>query len=317
MNSVAAQTRETVYVLGCGSVGLTLAAYLNADGHNVIGVRTSWTETDETASIIISDGDEGTLESQVTMTSLSHLKDIQGIVVVSAKAYANQTIAATLAAKSFKGPVVILQNGIGVEQPFLDVGLDQIYRCVLYMTGQTEADYTVLFRPIASSPIGIIQGNEAGLASCVEALHTSGFPFHAERDIQKQIWKKAIINSVFNTICPLLDIDNGVFFRDEAVATIAENVVRECLQLASAKGVQLPLAEVMQQIMQISEGSNGQFISTLQDIQNGRETEIQSLNLELARMAEQMQPVIPLSQTKILGEMVLAKAALARQQIEA
>ena len=44
---------EKIYVLGCGSIGLTLAAYLTAAGKNVVAVRTS--KSDIPASQIFTD----------------------------------------------------------------------------------------------------------------------------------------------------------------------------------------------------------------------------------------------------------------------
>jgi 2-dehydropantoate 2-reductase len=64
----------------------------------------------------------------------------------------------------------------------------------------------------------------------------------------------------------------------------------------------------MEQIQQISKGSDGQLISTLKDIRNGRETEIEFLNLEMARMAAAQHPRIDLPKTELLGKMTLAKS---------
>ena len=40
------------------------------------------------------------------------------------------------------------------------------------------------------------------------------FPFRTEEQIERKVWKKAILNAVFNSICPLLGIDNGIFVCD-------------------------------------------------------------------------------------------------------
>lgn len=300
---------EKIYVLGCGAIGLTLAAYLADAGRSVVAVRTS---THDVAAgkitITVRSGADALLEVPVETVSLSRLPELDGIVVVTAKSYANKAIASALASKIVTGPLVIMQNGIGVENPFLESQFTQIYRCVLYTTGQTNSENEVTFRPIASSPIGIIKGVEFDLERCVKTLTTQGFPFHHEKNIQRDIWKKAIINSVFNTICPLLDVDNGIFGRDEEVAELAKEIVNECLVLAETKGISLAESELMEQIMRISKGSDGVLISTLQDISNGRETEIKSLNLEMSRMASSVNPKINLTKTEFLGRMILAKS---------
>ena len=85
--------------------------------------------------------------------------------------------------------------------------------------------------------------------------------------------------------------------------------------LTDRLNVGLSEAEVMKQIMVISTGSK-QLISTLQDIRNGRQTEIESLNLEIARLAASLQPPLYLPQTELLGKMILAKSVLHRKTEE-
>jgi 2-dehydropantoate 2-reductase len=236
-------------------------------------------------------------------------------LVITTKSYTNQALALALKERNATGPLVIMQNGVGVERPFLDAGFTAVYRCVLYVTTQPTSEFQFSFRPITASPIGVIEGTEAELAKCVEQLNTNAFPFRADADIQKQIWKKAVINSVFNSICPLLEVDNGVFVRDQETADLAQRVVKECIMLTDRLNVGLSEAEVMQQIMVISTGSK-QLISTLQDIKNGRQTEIESLNLEIARLAASLQPPLYLPQTELLGKMILAKSVLHRKTEE-
>ena len=71
-------------------------------------------------------------------------------------------------------------------------------------------------------------------------------------------------------------------------------------------------SELMEQIMLISKGSN-QLISTLQDIKSGRQTEIEFLNLEIARVAASMQPRLHLPRIELLGKMILAKSLQQRR----
>ena len=71
--------------------------------------------------------------------------------------------------------------------------------------------------------------------------------------------------------------------------------------------------ELMEQIMLISKGSN-QLISTLQDIRSGRQTEIDFLNLEMARVADSMHPRLRLPKIELLGKMILAKSLQQRRR---
>ena len=301
-------SQEKIYILGSGAIGFPLAVFLANTGRKVIAVRTSRPGIAKSSHIIkVSDGTTE-LSQPIETISLEQLPDLNGIIVVAAKSYANEAIAQTLKRKNASGPIVIMQNGVGVEKPFLAASFTQIYRCIVYATSQSSLEKNFTFRPVTTSPIGIIRGSKKELGRCVDMLYTSQFPFQAEENIQREIWKKAILNSVFNSICPLLDVDNGIFARDENTAVLAREIIQECVSVTNRLDMDLSEAELLAQIMLISQRSDGQLISTLQDIKSGRPTEIESLNLEIARVAATMQPPLLVPKTELLGKMIVAKS---------
>lgn len=302
-------THTTIYILGAGAVGFPLALSLAQSGKDVLAVRTSRDDVAQTTvTVTVRNGE--TLSAPVPTVSLSQLPALDGIIVVTAKAHANGAIATALREKNASGPIVIMQNGLGVEKPFLDAQLSPLYRCILYLTAQTTAPYEFTFRPVTASPIGPVTGDQSQLSQYVAQLSTQRFPFRTEANIRREIWKKAIVNTVFNSICPLLDVDNGIFVRDAQVAALARQVVRECLAVTARLDIDLGEDELMAQITRISAGSQGQLISTLQDIRHGRPTEIAFLNLEITRLAATLDPPLHLPRTDLLGKLILAKSQI-------
>ncbi len=208
---------------------------------------------------------------------------------------------------------MLLQNGLGVEQPFLAQGFSQLYRGVLFVTSQALDGNRLRFKPVAVSPVGTVAGSAATLQRVVEGVNGPIFPFRAEPDIGPVIWKKAIINSVFNSVCPLLETDNGVFHREPAALAIARRIITECVAVARASGIPLRPEEVEESLLLISTASDGQLISTLQDIRNGRRTEIETLNVELVRIAETLGRGNLVPETRLLGELTKLKADRAQR----
>lgn len=301
--------QETIYILGSGAIGFPLAAYLTGAGRDVVAVRTGRQDIPQSTVTVTVHNETNPVSVPVATISLSQLAHLDGMIVITAKSFANEAIAQELKEKAAAGPIVILQNGIGVEKPFLNTHFPQVYRCVLYITSQAQSEFAFTLRPITASPIGVVKGDEAGLQTVVTTLSTDGFPFRSEANIQKEVWKKAIINAVFNSICPLLDVDNGIFVRDEKVKNLGREIIRECVTLTDRLGIGLSEDELLEQLLRISKGSDGQLISTLQDIKGCRQTEIEFLNLEIARIAAQMQPAIYLPKVELLGKMILAKSS--------
>ncbi|WP_020613587.1 ketopantoate reductase family protein [Sediminispirochaeta bajacaliforniensis] len=299
-----------IYVIGSGSMGMPLAAFLSANNIQVTAVRTSVEgipPTNESVTVELSAGKS--LQANVKMVSLSEIESVdEGFLLLTAKATANSSIADSLKTKFSKLPIVVMQNGIGVEQAYIDAGFPKIYRCVLYATGQTIQKYHYRFREVSESPIGIVKGDTGEAQAIIDQISTPTFRFRYVESIDREAWKKAIINAAFNSICPLINVDNGIFHRDEHVAMIAEAIIDEASSVAAKIGIRFKERELFDQLLLISQRSDGQLISTLQDINNGRETEIEFLNLAIARIGNEMSPPIDARVTRILGEMILAKS---------
>lgn len=165
---------------------------------------------------------------------------------------------------------------------------------------------------MTSSPIGTCKGQPEELEQLIAQLNNPIFSFRAEYELEKVIWKKTITNCVFNSICPLLETDNGIFHRNPAVLSLATRLIEECLSIARLKNIPLTLSEIIDSLLLISRQADGQLISTYQDIQNGRPTEIETLNLEIARQAKAMGQEACISRTQLLGELIQLKSSITR-----
>jgi len=302
-----------IFIIGAGAIGKTLAVALKVSDKNVVLVRGSvddGSRSVEKIEVVTNDGAK--LEAEIEVGTFSRFSALDGIIVLTNKSFGNDNLARTLEVKAKNSPLVILQNGLGVERPFIDHDFPEVYRCVLFVTSQPISANQIRFKPVIISPIGIITGSRANLQLVVEQLNSSVFPFKAETDIQTVIWKKAIINSVFNSICPLLEIDNGVFQREAQVLDIAKRVITECAAIAKENGIDLEVDEVVERLLLISKSSDGQLISTLQDIKNKRPTEIETLNFEIVNIARKSNKENVVANTKLLGELTRLKSELSR-----
>jgi len=299
-----------IYVVGGGAIGMALAASLGIDGRKVTVVRTSGSTFEAgSVTVAVEYGPAKWVSVPVEMVPLSHLGDIgHGIFAVTAKATANGVIAAELRKRNAHDPIVIMQNGLGVEAPFINSGFDDVYRCILYATSQEEGKGRYRFRSVSASPIGVVNGKRQSLDDIMQLLNTPKFPFRTEERIDGEAWRKTIMNAVFNSVCPLLDVDNGIFIRDHRMAAIAVEMIREILKVTERLGFDFQEDELLEQLLLISRRSDGQLISTLQDLKKGNETEIEFLNLEIARIAESLSPAVRVDRTKLLGELVSTKS---------
>ena len=303
--------QQPIYIIGAGAIGKALAVFLQETGKEVELLRGSIQDGNTSRERIKVEMADGTRhDSTITIATLDNFPVLNGIIVLATKSFGNVRLAKILKAKTGDSPIVLLQNGLGVEQPFMDEQFPAVYRCVLFVTGQLINQQTVRFKPVSACPVGIERGRMQQLTELVEQLSTPFFQFKAEENIQPIIWKKAIVNCVFNTVCPLLEVDNGIFHRSEEARQIARRIIVECTTIAITKGITLEAAEVENSLLQISRLSDGQEISTLQDIRNKRETEIETLNPAVVRIAESLGMGEQVTETRLLGDLVKLKAEL-------
>ena len=309
--------QKHIFIIGSGAIGKALAVFLKLAGRKVTVIRGRVKDACTTTRRIGIEIQNGvTLEANVKITTLDSLPMIDGIVVLSNKSFGNEQLARALKGRTGNSPIVLLQNGLGIEQSFLDHGYPQLYRCVLFVTSQLINQSNIRFKPVDICPIGIERGNKDGLERVVNHLNTPNFRFRSELHLQHIIWKKAIINCVFNSICPLLEIDNGIFHRSQDALKIARRIIVECINIATEKGIAIRQDEVETGLLQISQLSEGQAISTLQDIRNKRRTEIETLNHEIVGIAEQMHQQDSVRETRLLGELIKLKSELTQNIID-
>lgn len=289
-----------ITIFGGGAVGIALAVQLARAGRAVSLVRLR--QTGGTPFRAMLRHHDACVE--VPTTTLDRWQpEGEELLVVTAKAFANGAIAEVLAAHRVEAPVCLLQNGLNIEQPFLR--FPHLCRGVLYVTGEAVADGVSTLKAVKPSVVGPVQGE--GVERCVELLSTPAIPFAACHRIEEEVWKKGIVNAVFNSICTLLESDNGIFARCPRAFQLAREVVAEGVQVARARGLPLDEGAVLETVLQISRSSRD-LISTLQDLRSGRPTEIEFLNLAIHELAQQLSPPVVVPRTRLLGELVLLKS---------
>lgn len=302
-----------IFIIGAGAVGKALAVFLKLEGKDVSIIRGSVDNQPNDRELIkVQMADDSILQAEIEISSLSDHANFDGILVLANKSYGNEKLAESLLNRAKNNPIVLLQNGLGVEAPFMNLGFTKIYRAVLFTTCQLVSNNLVKFKPVAISQIGILKGKIVELQFVVNQINNTIFKFAVNENIQPIIWKKAIANCVFNSICPLLENDNGVFLRNDNVLELAKEVISECVKVAINQSINLTEKEVLDNVLMISKMSDGQLISTLQDMRNKRKTEIETLNFAIVNYAKQAGNELDVTTTRLLGELIKLKAELNR-----
>jgi 2-dehydropantoate 2-reductase len=127
-------------------------------------------------------------------------------------------------------------------------------------------------------------------------LETAGIPSTADPDIRVAVWEKASFNAAMNGLCALARVPVGSLDNQDGRALI-QDIVTEAVATAAAIGICLDQSRILSKIDFALANHRGHHPSMLQDLLAGRETEIETINGAIARIAEQHQIPAPINRT--------------------
>jgi 2-dehydropantoate 2-reductase len=114
------------------------------------------------------------------------------------------------------------------------------------------------------------------------------------------VWKKAVINAGINPIAAILDIKNGDILQIPYAMELQKRVVTESVKAAKAAGIPLDTDSMLKEVSEICLKTSANICSMLQDIHNGRKTEIDSIIGAVIETAARHNTPSPVSETLYL-----------------
>jgi 2-dehydropantoate 2-reductase len=239
------------------------------------------------------------------------LPDPADLVIVFAKATATGAVAAAAAATGAIGPsslVLTLQNGLGnVEALLAHVPADRLLAGTTTLgtellgpghiralgSGETVLGPLPGESPPAAATPGALGLNAPGAAATEAAeliastLAEAGISARVSPNALEVIWAKVAFNCVMNTLCSIASIPVSALARYDGFDALASSVLDEIAAVARAEGVIVDTAAALRLMRaQFDPSASGDHLaSMLQDLMNGRPTEIAQLNGAIAARA--------------------------------
>lgn len=96
-------------------------------------------------------------------------------------------------------------------------------------------------------------------------------------DARKEIWRKLSVNCVINPLATIARCRNGLLV-EKIPQSLFEAICWEIVWTAERNGITLEHHDLVTRVLQTIQDSSYNICSTLQDIQNGRPTEIDAFN---------------------------------------
>jgi 2-dehydropantoate 2-reductase len=120
----------------------------------------------------------------------------------------------------------------------------------------------------------------------VDLFKQAGFEVGITDDLPSLQWGKLVVNSGMNTLTALLRVPNGRLADRPALRALYLDVIAETGAVAKAAGIALPYADPARMALEVATRTAGNHSSMLQDIENGRELEIEAITGAVLQTAE-------------------------------
>jgi len=272
------------HVLGAGAMGCLFASALHRAGRAITLVLRDGGETGYATLRV--EREDATEEVRVPVSAGGDKGPISHLLVTT-KAY-DVHPAVTSVAHRLDGhsQVLLLVNGMGFAEelqrdfawlvPYHGTTTEGAYRLAPAHIRHAGRGQTRLGRPGQDDPPGWFEHWSAALDSCVW-----------DRDIAQAQWLKLAINCAINPLTALHDCRNGELAQRPELAREVARLCREIAEISAAAGYPRIAERVQSAVDEVIAGTADNRSSMLQDILQGRRTEIDYITGHLLAVARQ------------------------------
>jgi len=219
------------------------------------------------------DSEEGPLAEQMCESC--------DVAIVAGKA--NSTTSLSSMAEDLiaeNGVAVSIQNGLGNSEIVAGrVGWGRTIGGSTTHSAWRDGDGGVHWTGRGSISLGAMDGSEPGptASDFVSLLEEAGLNPNWSYDINKEIWRKLMINVAINPICAIAGVRNGALIEAPELWRQSLEAMREAESVALASGVDLGGTDNEEFLRKVVVATSENRVSMLQDLMAGRRTEIDVL----------------------------------------
>ncbi|MBQ8159796.1 MAG: ketopantoate reductase family protein [Clostridia bacterium] len=306
-----------ILVIGAGAIGSIMAAFMAQAGEDVTLVckhrETADRANGQGLHITGIQGDHW-----IRVNAVTEIEEVEGnfdACLIVTKAYdmpdAARRVLPHLTPESM---VVSMQNGICLEKLAEIVGRNRVVGCMMgfgaTMTGRGEAEMTSTGDLVIGTMDGMVTDSLKALATALGKVTRTQTTTH----IYEQLYSKLIVNSCITSLGAICGLKLGEMMRRGDARRIFLNIIDEAVRIARAMKLNLPPYGGKLDYYALMKGDRWTddfrrhatiFVvglkyrnlksSSLQSLERGQRTEVDSFNGYLADMGRQMRVSCPVN----------------------
>jgi 2-dehydropantoate 2-reductase len=121
------------------------------------------------------------------------------------------------------------------------------------------------------------------LREVAAAFSAAGLDTELTADLASVLWGKLAVNAGVNAVATLAQVRNGGILESRRLRTLMRAAVRETVEVATAKDIEMPEADMPAYAEGICQRTADNVNSMLQDVRRQRRTEVEAINGAVVR----------------------------------
>lgn len=279
-----------IAVIGCGAVGSLFAANLGTLEDVEVWAYDPWREhVDAINANGLRLSGAGDVVGRVRATADPAELPACDFGIVATKSMHTSAATAAVAHAFERGAVCSVQNGAGNEELIAE-HVREVIRGTTFPAGHIVEPGHVGWDTKGDTHLGPFEPSPAPLEkvrALADACTRGGMPTHALEDARGAQWRKLIFNAASNAIAALTGFTHGRIAEFPPTRELAWVVMAEGRAVSDAQGIVLDMSpEELFDHAARKDVAYGHKPSMLQDVEAGRETEIDFLNGAIVAFGE-------------------------------
>ena len=301
-----------IVIVGAGAIGSLYGALLAKKNTVVLVGRAPHITTIQQKGLTI----KGKTRVHVTIpavTSIGSVTITPDLILLTVKSFDTESASEQVRSIIHDNTMLVsLQNGLdNLEKIERFVDKNHILAGVTMQGAILSKPGQIAHTGTGNTILGEVDGRPSKrLETVARTFSEAGIKTKISDNIGKEIWMKAIINSSINPITAFLRCKNGYLLENPLLEYIVERVCMESTAIATSEGLLLSPGVMISKTKEVIRDTAQNYSSMLQSIQQGKKTEIDSINGRLTRSG--MNHNIDVSLNKILTQLI---TALGHQQV--
>ncbi len=294
--------RKHILVVGAGAIGGLYAAYLAKVADVVVlDTNRAHVEAITRRGLTLTGCTESVAKLAAFASAAEMGKRRFDAAIVLVKSQATGAAFDSIRSGLEGRPVLVtFQNGMGNDETLrrisdLDVAHGVSFEAARY-DGPGRVHHLVHGE---DSWLGPARGKVETIAWLGELMTKSGLPTRVVADPRGAIWGKFIFNSVMNPIGAIVQGVNAARYEVPDMRALIDDMAAECIRVAEALGVRLEF-DPMYLVKKIRSGESPltqHAGSMAQDIDAGRETELEAMTGYVVRKAREIGVPVPVTES--------------------